>query len=238
MDGGLETNRGTFDAFGLVGLPEYLVKTYGWAYLTPASVVLLDNRIALTVILWGNLPRLVRAACEEFAAGQRVLQAASAYGNISTELAETVGAGGQLEVIDIAPLQVRHLRRKLVDFPQAQVRHGDAAVPAGGFYDGVCCFFLLHEVPDDTKRAVVDALLGSVPPGGRVVFVDYHRPVAWHPLRSVMHLVFRLLEPYAFGLIETDIAALAGRPEEFSWRKEIYFGGLYQKVVAVRKGTG
>lgn len=240
MDGGMDASRA--DALEAApieaapqNLPDYLVKTYWWAYLSPASLILLDNPVVLTGILWGNLPRLVRTACVEFEAGQRILQAASAYGNISAELAAQVGPEGRLEVIDIAPLQVEHVRRKLSNFPQARVRLADATTPGGGIYDGVCCFFLLHEIPDAEKRAVVNALLASVAPGGKVVFVDYHRTRPWHPLRPVMRAVYSWLEPFAFGLLDREIEDFATTPDRFTWRKETFFGGLYQKVVAVRK---
>lgn len=234
MDAGIEAALAE-DADAERPLPWYLVDTYTWAYLTPASLVLFDNPVVLTAILWGNLSRLIRAACEEFAPGQRVLQAASAYGNISPSLAATVGPEGRLEVIDIAPLQVEHVRRKLSGFPQARARVANAVAPGGGIYDGVCCFFLLHEIPDEEKCAVVDALLDSVGPGGKVVFVDYHRARPWNPLRAPMGLVFRWLEPFAFGLIRREIQSLASASDQFTWRKETFFGGLYQRVVAVRK---
>ena len=216
------------------GLPDYLVRTYTWAYLRPSSLLLLDNHLVVASILWGNFWRLVRVACREFAAGQSVLQAASVYGNLSAQLAATVGRDGALEVIDIAPLQVDHCRRKLARFPQASVRVADAAAPGSHSYDGVCCFFLLHEIPDDHKRAVVDALLDRVEPGGKVVFVDYHKPHALHPMRPVMYGVFRWLEPYAFGLLAREIRDIASDAAAFRWHKETYFGGLYQKVVAER----
>lgn len=235
MDGGFEAERGQAVSTTGLAIPDYLSKTYTWAYLTPASLYLLDNPVVMTAILWGNLPRLVRAAGEEFRAGQHIFQAASAYGHLSAHLAEVVGPEGRLEVIDIAPLQVEHCRNKLADFPQAHVRRADAAVLDGSSYDGVCCFFLLHEVPDDYKSAIVNGLLARVPEGGKAVFVDYHRPGVWHPLRGIMYLVFRYLEPYAFSLIESEIRNFASEPEAFTWQKDVIFGGLYQKVVAVRK---
>ncbi|MFO1156405.1 MAG: rhodoquinone biosynthesis methyltransferase RquA [Rhodospirillales bacterium] len=234
MDGGIDAKVVEGARPDLPELPDYLVRTYWWAYLTPASLAFLDNPVVLTAILWGNLPRLVRTACEEFEPGQRVLQAASAYGNLSSGLAEQVGPSGRLEVIDIAPLQVAHVQRKLQDFPHARARVADATCPGGGIYDGVCCFFLLHEIPDPEKRAVVDALLASVDVGGKVVFVDYHRVRPWHPLRLPMGAVFRWLEPFAYGLIDREISSFASVPEEFSWSKTTFFGGLYQKVIAVR----
>ena len=219
-------------------LPDYLVKTYSWAYLRPSSLVVFDNPLVTTAILWGNLPRLVRLACTEFANGQRILQAANAYGTLSTELAETVGNTGRLDVIDIAPVQVEHCQRKLAPYPWAQARQADAVAPGGGIYDGICCFFLLHEVPDDVKRGVVDALLAQVPVGGKVVFIDYHQTAWWHPLQAVMPLVFRFLEPFANSLIRSEIVNFASDPKDFDWSKTTYFGGLYQKVVAVRREGG
>jgi len=213
-------------------IPDYLAKTYTWAYLRPASVALLDNTFVVSAILWGNFRRLVSAACGEFRPGQRILQSASVYGNLSARLADVVGPDGRLEVIDIAPLQVEHCRRKLDGVSHALVRHADAAAPGGDPYDAVCCFFLLHEVPDDYKHSVVDGLLASVRPGGKVVFVDYHKPARLHPLRGIMSMVFRLLEPFAFGLVDREITDFAARHREFTWSKTTYFGGLYQKVVA------
>ena len=235
MDGGIEKSFVSISEPDRHQLPDYLVKTYTWAYLTPASIVLLDNALVVSSILWGNFRRLVRAACSEFQPGQRVLQAASVYGSFSADLAEVVGREGRLDIVDIAPLQVANSQRKLRDYPQVRVRLADAASPGGGIYDSVCCFFLLHEIPDDHKRAVVDGLLAKVPPEGKAVFVDYHQTVAVHPLRMVMGMVFRWLEPYATGLIKREIAEFATNREDFSWRKKTYFGGLYQKVVAVRK---
>jgi SAM-dependent methyltransferase len=234
MDGGMEAKLVENVRSVPSGLPDYLVRTYWWAYLTPTSLRLLDNSLVLTAILWGNLPRLVRAACDEFQPGDCVLQAASAYGNLSPELAAQVGSHGRLDVIDIAPLQVAHVQRKLRGFPQARARVADATEPVDGVYDGVCCFFLLHEIPDAEKRAAVDALLAAVEPGGKVVFVDYHRAVRWHPLRAPMGLVFRWLEPFAYGLVDREVHSFASAPYDFVWSKETFFGGLYQKVVAVR----
>ncbi len=215
-------------------LPHYLVETYSWAYLRPRNLRLLDRHLVVNAILWGNYHGLVRAVCGEFARGDRVLQAASVYGNLSSCLATRVGDEGFLDIVDVAPLQVAHCRRKLAGHDNVQVRVADAANPGEGGYDGACCFFLLHEVPDLQKHRIVDALLASVRPGGKVVFVDYHRPIRWHPLRPVMAAVFRWLEPYARGLVSHSIMEFAARPQDFLWLKETRFGGLYQKVVVTR----
>jgi SAM-dependent methyltransferase len=215
-------------------IPDYLRETYAWAYLSPRSVRFLDRPLVVSSILWGNYRRLLKTLLAELAPGQRVLQPACVYGDFSTRLAEHLGASGRLEVADIAPIQVRHCRRKLAGFPQASVRLGDAAAVQPGTYDAISCFFLLHELPDRTKRLAVDALLASVRPGGKAVFVDYHRPHPLHPLKPMTGLVFGLLEPFAKSLWRREIASYSSETEAFTWSKETYFGGLYQKVVARR----
>ncbi len=217
-------------------VPAYLERYYWWAYLRPAALRVFDHTPVVSAILWGQYGRLKGAVLNEIGAGQRVLQAACVYGDFSPALARHLGPGGRLDVIDVAPIQVANCRRKLKRFPQATIRHADAARPGNRIYDAVCCYFLLHELPDDHKRAVVDALLDRVAPGGKVIFVDYHKPHGAHPLKPVTSLVFDTLEPFAKGLWRNEIADFSGKAGQFRWRKETYFGGLFQKVVARRRG--
>ena len=72
-----------------------------------------------------------------------------------------------------------------------------------------------------------------VKPGGKVVFVDYHRPSALNPFRYVMLPILTTLEPFALDLWRRDIAdwlpdSVRGAAKI---EKETFFGGLYQKVV-------
>jgi ubiquinone/menaquinone biosynthesis C-methylase UbiE len=215
-------------------IPTYLREVYGWAYLNPRNVRLLDRELVVSMILWGNHRRLRQAAFAELRPGQRVLQPACVYGDFSPALARHLEPRGRLEVIDVAPIQVAGCRRKLRNFPQATAQHADAARPGGEAYDAVCCYFLLHELPEDYKHAVVDALLGSVVPGGKVIFVDYHRPHWAHPLKGITSLVFDTLEPFAKDLWRNEISYFASAPNEFIWRKQTYFGDLFQRTIARR----
>jgi ubiquinone/menaquinone biosynthesis C-methylase UbiE len=219
-------------------LPAYLEDNYWWAYLRPASLKVFDHTLVVSAILWGCYRRLKQAAFVELKPGQKVLQAACVYGDFSSRLAKLLGAEGGLDIVDIAPIQAANCRRKLREFSHAQVRVADAAEPGGGPYDVVFCFFLLHELPDYHKRRVVDALLNSVTPGGKVVFIDYHEPDRRHPLKALMGIVFDYLEPFAKALWRSGISSFATPTENFTWRKETYFGGLYQKVVAERCPVG
>lgn len=219
----------------LAPLPAYLRRTYSWAYLNRRTLPWLDRGWVVSAILWGNAGRLMRAAVAEFEPGQRVLQAACVYGAFSRLLAARVGAAGVLEVVDVAPLQIANARRKLAGLPQVRLRVADLAAPLRATCDAVCCFFLLHEVPPGARGAIVDNLLALLPPGGKVVFVDYHRPARWHPLAPLMGQVFRWLEPYAPSLLAQPIETLSPLAGAFEWRKSTCFGGLYQIVVGVRR---
>lgn len=223
---------------GAAAIPRYLARTYHWAYLDRRTLPWLDREWVVSAILWGNARRLMRSAVSEFRPGHKLLQAACVYGPFSRLLAEQVGSSGSLEVVDVAPIQVANAARKLAGLPQALVRQGDLAARncvAPGAYGAVCCFFLLHEVPTVERACIVDNLLAAVRPGGKIVFVDYHRMRPWHPLRPVMAQVFRRLEPFAESLLDADIRLLSPRGDEFEWTKTTCFGGLYQKLVGVRR---
>lgn len=218
-------------------IPEYLNSTYTWAYLNQRTLPWLDRSLVVSVILWGNAGRLMKAAIAEFPTGQRVLQAACVYGGFSPMLARQVGPEGALDVVDVAPIQIANVRRKFATLPHANAYQANLTQPLHKTYEGVCCFFLLHEVPENQRSQIVDNLLAAVEPGGKALFVDYHRPHRWHPLRPVMNLIFRWLEPYAPSLLDVPIESLSARSADFTWKRHSVFGGLYQHVVAVRKAV-
>ena len=39
-------------------LPDYLERTYWWAYLRPASIRIFDHKVIVSAILWGQYRRL------------------------------------------------------------------------------------------------------------------------------------------------------------------------------------
>jgi SAM-dependent methyltransferase len=215
-------------------IPDYLERTYAWAYLRPGSIRLLDRPLVVSGILWGNYRRLLRTVLDELRPGQRVYQPACVYGDFSSQVARVIGPGGHLDVSDIVPIQVENCRRKLNGAPNASVHIWDARERRTESYDVVCCFFLLHEMPALSRRRTVDALMAAVRPGGKIVFVDYHKPHWAHPLGPVMSAVFDTLEPFAKDLWSNEIASHGARSDEFAWSKRTFFGGLYQKVVAKR----
>ncbi len=223
-----------------VPLPVYLQQTYWWAYLHPASVRIFERQWLVNLILWGNFAALrdqALAELEPFRNG-RVLQVACVYGDFTERLVQQLGPDGRLDVVDVAPVQLENLKTKLKgDHAHIGLHHQDSTrlrfSDAG--YDCVVVFFLLHEQPENIRIRTIAEAMRVVKPGGKVVFVDYHRPSWQNPFRYVMIPVLSSLEPFAMDLWRQDIAGwLPDEAHDVQIDKQTYFGGLYQKVVITR----
>ena len=219
-------------------IPQYLQDTYWWAYVHPNGVRVFERQWLVNLILWGNFARLRDAALDELGASLpgRTLQVACVYGDFTPKVAARIPPGSSLDVVDVLPVQLANLRRKLA--PDAPVRlvHRDASDL--GFeeasYDRVVLFFLLHEMPLDVRRRTLSEALRVLKPGGQLVIVDYHRPDAWHPLRSVMRWILRNFEPFAMDLWRHEVAEWLPSIDPASIAKQTFYGGLYQKLVLTR----
>jgi ubiquinone/menaquinone biosynthesis C-methylase UbiE len=220
-------------------VPAYLQQVYWWAYVHPNAVKLFEREWLVNAILFGNYGRLRDAALA--ALGKtlegRTLQLACVYGNLTRRLRDRLAHDAALDVVDILPVQLRNVANKLPPDERIALLHGDASALAcaDASYDQVLLFFLLHEMPEAVRRATLAEALRVLRPGGRLVIVDYHRPLRWHPLRPLMRLIFRRLEPYAIDLwaheIEHFMPAGTG---PLAIAKRLWFGGLYQMLVITR----
>lgn len=216
-------------------IPEYLSRTYWWAYVHPNAVRFFERQWLVNAILWGNFRKLRDAALSEMGESLpgRTLQVACVYGDFTPKLAQRVAPGGSLDVVDVLPIQLSNLQRKLAPGAPVNLCQRNAADLgfAGATYDRVILFFLLHEVPLDVRRRVLSEAMRVVKPGGQVVIVDYHKPAAWHPLRSLMKVVLKTLEPFALDLWAHEVAEWFPPGIDASrMTKETYCGGLYQKL--------
>ncbi|SPE24055.1 Methylase involved in ubiquinone/menaquinone biosynthesis [Burkholderiales bacterium] len=224
---------------GELPIPRYLEQVYWWAYVHPGAVQLFERTWLVNLILFGNYGRLRDACLAELGetVHGRTLQVACVYGDLTARLQQRLAPEAALDVIDVLPIQLRNLARKLMLDERVALLQGDSSslpCPAES-YDQVLVFFLLHEQPRHVRRATLAEAMRVVRPGGRVVIVDYHRPSGWHPMRPLLHLIFRQLEPYAADLWRHDIVEFLPMPlRPAALRKTSYFGGLYQKLVLTR----
>ena len=220
-------------------IPKYLADVYTWAYVSPKANWTFDRQWVVSQILWYQDRALMRSALSEVRQGDRVYMPASVYGILCRDLSLKAGPTGQVTISDIAWGQLRILKRKRKRFGLSNLHifRANAAAPIPGPYDTVLCFLLLHEIPEDYKVEIINALLDQVDEGGKVVFIEYHKMKKWNPLWPIMAFVAWSLEPYTFALWHNEITdyATPDRREKFTWTKTVTFGGLYQKVVGVRK---
>lgn len=188
-------------------VPEYLISTYWWAYVSPKAIRFFERPWLANLILWGNYRRLGDAALAALGAQLEgsTLQIACVYGDLTPRIAAALPSGASLTVVDVVQGQLDNLRRKL---PSAQKGRSlqlqlanSASLPfASACFSRALLFFLLHEMPEDVRRATLSEALRVLRPGGRLVIVDYHKPAPWHPLRLPMAGVLKTLEPFAMDL--------------------------------------
>lgn len=218
-----------------VAIPSYLTETYWWAYVHPRVVYLFERQWLVNVILWGNFARLRDLALHALGAltGGRTLQIACVYGDLTARLIVQLESDSRLDVVDILPIQLQSLARKLPDPDAATLICGNSAALQfeSGSYDRALLFFLLHEQPQEVRRRTLSEALRVVKPGGRIVIVDYHRPRTFHPLYLPMAAILRGLEPFALDLWRHDVARwLPPEQPVAAIAKRALFGGLYQLV--------
>lgn len=222
-------------------IPGYLTDHYWWAYVHPNAVWVFERQWLIDAILWGNYHRLRDGALDALGPTLpgRTLQVASAYGDFTPSLAERAAAGGgEVDVIDVLPIQLENLQRKLTaDAPVRMATMDSAALQfADASFDRVVLFFLLHEMPEDWRRRTLAEALRVVRPGGRVVIIEYAQPWRWNPMRYLFAPVLAKLEPFALDLWRHDIREFLPadvKIEGFETRR--YFGGLYQLVSFERR---
>ena len=222
-----------------VPVPEYLEKTYWWAYVHPNAVRVFERQWLVNLILWGNFARLRDAALQELSGSTNgnILQVACVYGNFTEHLVNRLGPEGHLDVIDVAPIQIKNLHEKLKNPRQVTVLRQDSTDMQfeDASRDAVVVFFLLHEQPEAVRRKTVAEALRITKPGGKLIFVDYHRPMPWSPFRYLMIPILTTLEPFAMDLWRHEISTwLPDQIKPAAMHKKTYFGGLYQKVVITR----
>jgi ubiquinone/menaquinone biosynthesis C-methylase UbiE len=220
-------------------VPAYLLANYWWAYVHPCAVDIFERQWLVNLILWGNYARLRDAALGELADALPgvTLQVACAYGDLSVDAAgRAAAAGGKLDIVDVLPIQLQNLHKKLPAGSPARLLRMDSAqlrLP-GATYDQALLFFLLHEQPPDVRLRTLQQVLRVVKPGGKIVIVDYASPCWWNPLRYLWRPLLAILEPFALDLWREDVSAWIPECNVKRISRRSFFGGLYQIMVVTR----
>ena len=216
-------------------IPNYLQLTYWWAYIHPWGVRVFERQWLVNLILWGNYKRLCDAVLQGYGPHMSgsMLQIACAYGDLTPRLAENLGTDGNLDVIDILPIQLNNLAHKLPTDCCARLHCMDstALIFPDQHFDRALLFFLLHEQPLAARIKTLAEAVRVIRPGGTLTIVDYARPGLLNPLRCIMAPILALLEPFARDLWNEEIASWL--PQDaiiVPVHRQRFFGGLYQML--------
>ena len=220
-------------------LPAYTTFLYGDIYNNLERSMSMDTRLSANLRTFFQYNTLVSSLLKNIKKNQTVLQMGLVFGNEMDVVAQAVGAYGQYDIIDINSLQISRNQEKYGNmYPSMNIFQQDAAAfKSSTKYDVVICFFLLQELPPVTKGKVINNALEALKDGGSAIFIDYHRPVFWHPLRYFVRMYNRLKHPFVEKLWDKEIDTYAKNKTDYNWLKSLFFGGMFQKVVATKKGN-
>ena len=222
-------------------VPDYLSRVYWWAYVHPKAVRVFERQWLVNLILWGNFTRLRDSALDTL--GQNIsgktLQIACVYGDFTPRLHQRLAPDARLDVVDVLPIQLDNLDQKLDDSEQVRLfcsNSENLEFADSSSYEQVILFFLLHELPEETRQSTLKEALRVLKPGGKLVIVDYHKPHAWNPLRYLMRPLLAWLEPFALAVWQRELSEFIPiSHNEYSITKSTFFGALYQQVVFTRR---
>ncbi|MCL2504689.1 MAG: rhodoquinone biosynthesis methyltransferase RquA [Alphaproteobacteria bacterium] len=216
-------------------VPEYLEKTYWWAYVRPWAVEFWERELFIDIILWFHYKKLRNEALSAFGKdlSGSMLQMSCAYGALTPMFWEKISKdSGKLTVIDVVKHQLANLNRKLPENHSVDLINMNASDLkfSDEEFDRVMLFFLPHELPKEARDKTLEEALRVAKPGAEIVIVEFSKPKWWHPLRYIYLPFLRFLEPFAPDIWKTD-EIKDWVPEKLSdkliKRKKI-FGDYYQ----------
>ena len=214
-------------------LPPYLTEIYSWLYLNPKLYNFLDNSVLLNILTLGYHHILTEELKKDIYPHSHVLQIGITLGEQIDKTYTAVGMFGSYTIMDVVPELLENCREKHLE-QKINMVQGNAAKSIKGEYDTIICHLLLHELPPYTRTKVLSNIIKALKPRGKAIFIDYHLPSSYNPLKYFIRAVNRLYQPFAESLWKKSIKELTPEAEKCSWSQQTYFGGIYQKVVATK----
>ena len=216
--------------------PPYLKNIYGWLYKKSKYYDLLDNACLLNILTLGAHHILTKELTKEIYPHSKVLQIGATHGSQiqKTYLALESEQNASYTIVDILPNIIEKKQKKHLNHHINWIKK-DATKPFKENYDTIICYMLLHELPPRTRAKILNNLINTLSPNGKIIFIDYHLPSPYNPLKYLIRAINRLYQPFAETLWKSSIKSLTPEAEKCTWSKQTYFGGMYQKVVATKK---
>ncbi len=105
--------------------------------------------------------------------GENVLEFGPGSGKMSKYLARALPRG-HLTIVDLSRVWIGVVQKKMVKYPNVRIYQGKiTGLPiADGAFDVVVASFVIHDVDEEERQKVVDALAAKVKKGGRMLVRD------------------------------------------------------------------
>jgi len=198
---------------GTTKMPEYLAKNYWWAYLSPVGVYFFDLPFVVNRILWGQYNKIANDVVKLLAtqSDYSMAQISCAYGDIIPKTG-TESNSNNIYLFDIAAIQLEQARKKIKANNTADIfnlfeANAESIPLANDSVDTSLLFFLLHELPEETRNNVFKETLRITKPGGRIIIADYS-PITnshWFHKMSFFRNIFEKIEPFLGNFWRADL---------------------------------
>ncbi len=214
--------------------PSYLRDIYSWLYFNPKLYNFLNNKYIQNILTLGYHTILTNELNKEITKDSKILQIGITLGNQISKTLNASKNNGTYTIIDILPNILEKFQEKHQEYRINYIT-ANATKPFKETYNTIICYMLLHELPPITRQKVINNILNTLPFSGKAIFIDYHLPSSYNPLKYFIRAINHLYQPFAEALWKTAIKEMTPNKEKYTWSKQTYFGGIYQKVVATRK---
>ena len=201
--------------FFLDGIPPYLARYYWWAYLWQPAVWFFDHQPIINAILFGKYKKLMAATLQRLESGpnKNILQLTCAYGSLTSNILKLLSPG-YLHITDVSRIQLEKIRSKVIDNSRLLTTRMNAEQLAykDNAFTTVVIFFLLHEMPIESRRNTLSECMRVLSLEGKLVMTEYAPLPSKHILYRffLSRLLISKLEPFLASYWEDDIVALLG----------------------------
>ncbi len=213
-------------------IPEYLKSVYDSQYFHPFLSRVFDDEWTACLSTFFQGKKLIKAVTNEIIEGDDILQLGIASGTFERDIALKMNSKGKYHIEDLSAAHAETVMPRISPWLNVAIKERDFTIPNNLRYDVVIGYFLLHELPDIRKKAVLKRAFNALKPTGKMIFVDYAPPKKFHPLKYPLKMFNRLYEPFAESLWYNEIEDFAPKTDKLIWAKKTFFGDMYQCVIA------
>lgn len=214
-------------------IPPYVSELYPSYFSVFRSKIEMHKAYAcLTTFFYA--PLLHREVVDMLAYQEKVLQIGVVGAGFESKILNQIGEDGDLTVMDLSDARLSLCEQQTGKRKNLHFERADARLPLDKKYGTIVAPFVLHEMPDESKKAVIKNALNALSKNGTLIVLDYHAPAKANLLRLLVRPYNRLREPFAESLAHYKIEAFLPNASKYTVERALFCAGLYQ-ITAIKK---